>query len=52
MLAELDVELASKMLGMDAPSKAPPSEWGRLPPRRKKETLMDSFPNLRSKLNV
>ena len=36
VLAELDVELGSKMLGIDAPSKAPPSKWGRSPPRRKR----------------
>lgn len=50
VLAELGVELDSKMAGLDAPSKVPPS--GEQVATEEEEALMDALPDLRARLDA
>ena len=51
VLAELGVEMDSKMAGLDAPSKAPPTGQ-KLPTTEEEEALMDALPDLRARLDA
>ena len=50
VLAELGVELDSKMVGLDAPNKAPPKKEGEI--SEEEAALMDALPDLRARLDA
>jgi len=50
VLAELGVELDGKMVGLNAPSKVPPS--GQVATTEEEEALMDALPDLRARLDA
>ena len=54
VLAELGVELDSKMVGLDAPNKAPPKKEGEQEQGISEEeaALMDALPDLRARLDA
>mmetsp|Transcript_27420 Transcript_27420/g.46587 ORF Transcript_27420/g.46587 Transcript_27420/m.46587 type:complete len:230 (+) Transcript_27420:119-808(+) len=53
VLAELGVELDSKMVGLDAPNKAPPKKEGEQGVVSEEEAaLMDALPDLRARLDA
>ena len=52
MLAELGVELDSKMSGLDAPSQAPPAKGGKVATTEEEEALMDALPDLGARLDA
>ncbi|KAL7525866.1 hypothetical protein ACHAXR_003429 [Thalassiosira sp. AJA248-18] len=51
VLAELGVEMDSKMAGLDAPSKVPPSGQ-QVATSEEEEALMDALPDLRARLDA
>lgn len=52
VLAELGVELDSKMAGLDAPSKVPPTGEKMATTNEEEEALMDALPDLRARLDA
>lgn len=51
VLAELGVEMDSKMAGLDAPSKVPPT-GEKVATTEEEEALMDALPDLRARLDA
>jgi len=54
VLAELGVELDTQMVGLDAPSKAPPKKEGETDKisTEEEEALMDALPDLKARLDA
>lgn len=52
VLAELGVELDTQMVGLDAPSKAPPKKEGEGISTEEEEALMDALPDLKARLDA
>ena len=55
VLAELGVELDTQMVGLDAPSKAPPKKEGEETDKistEEEEALMDALPDLKARLDA
>lgn len=50
VLAELGIEMDQKMVGLDAPSKVPPTKEGAA--TEEEEALMDALPDLRARLDA
>ncbi len=52
VLAELGIEMDSKMAGLNAPSKMPPGKVAAAATTEEEEALMDALPDLKARLDA